>query len=96
MVRSQSFSGRKDENPYTHLREFEQNCSIISIPRMHHETMKWKLFPFSLIGAAKKWYFQTVGKVENNWNILKEKFCFSFFPLHRIIALCKEVFLFKQ
>jgi len=40
MVRLQSFSGRRDENPYTHLREFEQNCSIISIPGMHHETVK--------------------------------------------------------
>ena len=60
MVRSQSFSGRKDENLYTHLREFEQNCSIISIPGMHHETVKWKLFPFSLTGRAKEWYYMTV------------------------------------
>ena len=60
MVRSQSFSERKDENPYTHLREFEQNCSIISIPGMHHETVKWKLFPFSLTGRAKEWYYITV------------------------------------
>ena len=55
MVRSQSFSGRKDENPYTHLRDFEQNYSIISIPGMHHETMKWKLFPFFGTTSQREW-----------------------------------------
>ena len=54
MVRSQSFFGRRDENPYTHLHEFEQNFSIISIPGMHHETVKWKSFPFSLTGRTKE------------------------------------------
>jgi hypothetical protein len=96
MVRSQSFSWCKDENPYTHLREFEQNCSIISILGMHHETVKWKLFPFSLMGAAKEWYSLTIGRVEGDWNILKEKFCLRFFPLCRVIALCIEAVTFKQ
>jgi len=54
---------------------FEQNCSIISIPGMNHEIMKWKLFSFSLTGHAKEWYSLTVARVEGNWNILKEKFC---------------------
>ena len=80
MVRSQSFSGRWDENPYTHLREFEQNCSIISIPGMHHETVKWKLFPFSLTGRAKDWYSITVGSVEDYRNVLKDKFYLCYFP----------------
>jgi len=95
-VRSQSFSGHKDENPYTHLREFEQNYSIISIPGMHHETMKWKLFPFSLTGRAKEWYYVTVGSVEGDWNILKDKFCLRYFHRKKIVALRVEVLTFKQ
>ena len=87
MVRSQSFSGCKDENTYTHLHEFEQNYSIISIPGKHHETVKWKLFPSSLMGRANEWYSLTVWMVEGNWNVLKEKFCFNFFPLHKIVYL---------
>ena len=96
MVRSQSFSERKDENPYTHLCEFEQNCSIISIPGMHHETVKWKLFPFSLTGRAKEWYYMTVGSVEGDWNILKDKFCLRYFHEKKIVALRVEVLTFKQ
>jgi hypothetical protein len=96
MVRSQSFSGRKDENPYTHLREFEQNCSIISIPGMHHETVKWKPFPFSLTGRAKEWYYMTVGSVAGDWNILKDKFWLRYFHKKKIVALRVEVLTFKQ
>ena len=94
MVRSQSFSGRRDENPYTHLREFDQNCSIISIPGMHHETVKWILFPFSLTGRAKDWYSITVGSVEGDWNALKEKFCLCYYHSSKIIKLRIEVLCF--
>ena len=96
MVRSQSFSRHKDENPYTHLHEFKQNCSIISIPVKHHETVKWKLFPFSLTGRAKEWYYTTVGIVEGDWNILKDKFCLRYFHKKKIVALRVEVLTFKQ
>jgi hypothetical protein len=53
LVQEQSFSGEGDENPYTHLREFEQTCACLHIAGMSHETLKWKLFPFSLTGRAK-------------------------------------------
>jgi hypothetical protein len=34
MVWEQSFSGIEDKNPYTHLREFEQLCSCLTIAGM--------------------------------------------------------------
>jgi hypothetical protein len=40
MVREQSFSSKEDENPYTHLREFEQLCSCLTIAGMTQETIK--------------------------------------------------------
>ena len=53
MVHEQSFSGEGDESPYTHLREFEKTCACLHIAGMSHETLKWKLFPFSLTGRVK-------------------------------------------
>jgi hypothetical protein len=38
MVRDQTFSGLEDENPYTHLGEFEQLCSCLTIAGMTQET----------------------------------------------------------
>jgi hypothetical protein len=54
LVQEQSFLGEGDENPYTHLQEFEQTCACLYIAGMSHETLKWKLFLFSLTGTAKR------------------------------------------
>jgi hypothetical protein len=59
---------------------------------MNHETLKWKAFLFSLMGWAKQWYKLHV----SSWVILKEQFCFDFFPLSKIIDLRNEVLNFAQ
>jgi hypothetical protein len=46
MAREKSFVGTEEENPYTHLREFEQLCSCITIKGMAQEMLKWIIFPF--------------------------------------------------
>jgi hypothetical protein len=70
MVQDQPFSGLKDENPYTHLREFEHLCSCLAIAGMTQETIKWKLFPFSLLGKAKQWYAHSIRGVNGDWDKL--------------------------
>ena len=66
-VREQPFSGEEDENPYTHLRDFEQLCSCVNIQGMRRGTLKWKLFPFSLTGIAKRWYYHHVDSAKGEW-----------------------------
>ena len=58
--------------------------------------MKWKFFPFSLTGRAKEWYYTTVGSVEGDLNILKDKFHLRYFHEKKIVALRVEVLTFKQ
>ena len=53
LVQEQSFSGEGTENSYTHLREFKKTCACLHIAGMSHETLKWKLFLFSMTGRAK-------------------------------------------
>ena len=65
----QSFSREKHDNPYAHLRELEQVCSCLHILGMSHETLKWKLFLFSLTGLAKLWYAQTIESVQGDWEV---------------------------
>jgi hypothetical protein len=64
MVEEQSFSGEGNENTYFHLREFDQTCACLHIASMLDETLRWKLFPFSLTGMAKHWYNQTVESLQ--------------------------------
>ena len=59
LIQDKSFLGEGDENPYSHLREFEQTCACLHITGMSDKTLRWKLFPFSLMGRAKQWYSLT-------------------------------------
>ena len=70
MVQENPFSGEEDENPYTHLHDFEQLCSCIHIQGMRRVALKWKLFPFSLTGKARRWYTRYVGSVKREWEKL--------------------------
>ena len=96
LIREQSFSGEGDENSYSHLREFEQTCACLHIASMSDETLRWKLFPFSLMGKAKQWYSQTVGSMQGDWKTLCSKFCLCFFPISRVVSLWKKVLNFRQ
>jgi hypothetical protein len=77
MVREQSFSRDKDESHYSHLHEFEQLCSCVVIAGMSQDTLKWKLFPFSLMGRAKQWYSLNVRSMEGEWESLRKAFCLT-------------------
>ena len=61
MVRAQTFSGLKIEDPDLHLQVFEELCSCLVIPSMSQESLRWKLFPFSLIAKTEQWYTHNVG-----------------------------------
>ena len=96
MVRASTFSGRRDECPYAHLREFEENCSLLIIPGMNPDTLRWKLFPFSLTKRAKTWYYQTVVRVGGDWIQLKDEFCLFFFPVPKVIPCRIQLLTFEQ
>ena len=42
IFREFSFFGLDGENPYHHLREFEQMCSCYAFAGMTHDTLRWK------------------------------------------------------
>ena len=79
LIWEQSFSGVGDENPYSHLQEFEQTCACLHIAGMSDKTLRWKLFPFSFMGKAKRWYRQIVGSMQGDWETLCSKFFYGSF-----------------
>ena len=96
MVQDQPFSGKGDENPYSHLNEFEQTCACLRITGMSDETLRWKLFPFSLTGKAERWYNLTIESRQGDWEALCSSFCLQFFSISRVVRLCLEVLSFRQ
>ena len=71
-------------------------CSCFHISCMSHKTLKWKLFPFSLIGLVKLWYTRTIESAQGEWEVLQAKFCLTFFPIAQVVHLRREVLSFKQ
>jgi hypothetical protein len=96
LVGELNFAGGFDENSYKHLQDFEEICATLMISRMNHETLKWKTFLFSLTGWAKQLYKLHVSGCHGSWVVLKDQFCFAFFPLSKIIDLQNEIFNFAQ
>jgi hypothetical protein len=87
MVKDQYFSRKVNENLYSHLCEFEQICACLHIEGTSYETLRWKFFPFSLIGKAKHWYNHHVKRSKGNWGALSFNFCLQFFPIYKVVKL---------
>jgi hypothetical protein len=96
LIRDLNFAAGLDENPYKHLQDFEEIFATLMISGMNHETLKWNVFPFLLTEWTKQWYKLHVSSCHSSWVILKDQFCFAFFPLSKIINLRNEVFNFAQ
>jgi hypothetical protein len=63
---------------------------------MSDETLKWKLFPFSLLRGAKCWYAHHIGNSQGDWEALRSSFRLQYFPIRRVVTLCLEILSFKQ
>ena len=81
MVQAQTIYGLENEDPEHHLQAFEELCSCLVIPGMSQESLRWKLFPFSLVGKAEQWYTHNVGNANGDWEELRDDFCLSFSSL---------------
>jgi hypothetical protein len=94
LVENDSFSGKSHENPYFHVRYFEQLCSTQGKTRATQDVLRRNLFPFSLSGGARTWYC-FFGHDHLNWGALRAAFCTRFFPLRRIISLRMTILNFQ-
>jgi len=63
---------------------------------MAYETLRWKLFPFSLRERAEQCYTHKRGTVNGDWEQLRERFCVAFFPISHIASLQAEILNFQH
>jgi hypothetical protein len=63
---------------------------------MTQETLRWKMYPFSLTKKAKQWYIRSVGSMSGDWEKLRVDFCSSFFLLKCINSLLMDILDFEQ
>jgi hypothetical protein len=71
-------------------------CSCLSISGMTWETLKWKMFPLSLIGRVNQWYTNDIESTNGDCDELKDKFYLAFFPMSCISSLPRAILDFEQ
>ena len=57
MVQASQFCGKAHEDTSAHLQHFLEICSTFTIKGVTRDAILLCLFPFSLLGKAKQWFY---------------------------------------
>nr|CAN72315.1 hypothetical protein VITISV_037426 [Vitis vinifera] len=86
-----NFHGMESENPYAHIKEFEEVCNTFREGGASIDLMRLKLFPFTLKDEAKIWLNSLRSRSIRNWVDLQAEFLKKFFPTHRTNGLKRQI-----
>jgi len=74
------------EDANAHLQNFLELCNIIVIKDVAQNSIRLCLFPFSLVGKGKQWFYQNKEAVDT-WEKCSVAFLAKFFPMSKTSAL---------
>jgi len=95
MVQSQQFCGKPHEDTNAHLQHFLELCDTFTVKNVAAGAIRLHLFPFSLLGKAKKWFYSN--KVEcTSWDKCANAFLKKFFLSVKTSALQGKISSFQQ
>jgi hypothetical protein len=95
MVQANPFCGLPSENANAHLQHFLELCNTVFMEGVAPEIIRLRLFPFSLLGRAKQWFYKD-REVVNTWNKCSMPFLVKFFPMGKTNALRGRISNFQQ
>ena len=89
-----TYHGMENENPYTHLRDFEEVCTTFKEGMMDMDLLKLKAFPLTLKDKAKIWLNSLRPRIIRNWAELQAEFLKKFFSAHKTNNLKRQIYTF--
>ena len=89
-----TYHGMENENPYTHIRDFEEVCTTFKEGMMYMDLLKLKAFPLTLKDKAKIWLNSLRPRTIRNWAELQAEFLKKFFSAHKINNLKRQIYTF--
>jgi len=95
MVQAIPFSGKAHEDTSAHLQNFLEISSTVVIKDVAQDIILFCLFPFSLAGKAKQWFY-TNKERNTTWGNCSTAFLAKFFPMGKTNALCGIISSFLQ
>ena len=90
-----TFHGMDSENPYTHIREFEEVCNTFKEDITTLDLMRLILFPLTLKDKAKIWLNSLRLRIIRNWTEMQAEFLKKFFSNHRTNTLKRQIYTFS-
>ena len=90
-----TFHGMENENPYAHIREFEEVCTTFKerVPDM--DSLKLKAFPLTLKDKAKIWLNSLRPRTIRNWAELQADFLKKFFSTTKTNSLKRQIYTYS-
>ena len=89
-----TFHGMENENPYTHIMDFEEVCITFKEGMMDMDLLKLKAFPLTLKDKAKIWLNSLRPRTIRNWAELQAEFLKKFFSAHKTNNLKRQIYTF--
>ena len=89
-----TYHGMENENPYTHLRDFEEVCTTFKEGMMDMDFLKLKAFPLTLKDKAKIWLNSLRPRTIRNLAELQAEFLKKFFSAHKNNNLKRQIYTF--
>ena len=89
-----TYHGMENENPYTHIRDFEEVCTTFKEGMMDMDLFKLKAFPLTLKDKAKIWLNSLRPRTIRNWAELQAEFLKKFFSTHKTNNLKRQIYTF--
>ena len=89
-----TYHGMENENPYTHLRGFEEVCTTFKEGMMDMDLLKLKAFPLTLKDKAKIWLNSLRPRTIRNWAELQAEFLKKLFSAHKTNNLKRQIYTF--
>ena len=89
-----TFHVMESENPYSHIREFEEVCNTFKEDASNMDLMRLKFFHLTLKDKAKIWLNSLRPRTIRNWTEMQVEFLKKFFSTHRTNSLKRQIYTF--
>ena len=90
-----TFHGMENENPYSHIRDFEEVCTTFKEGITDMDLLKLKAFPLTLKDKAKIWLNSLRPRTIRNWVDLQDEFLKKFFSATKTNSLKRQIYTYS-